>query len=319
MPSTQISKLPKIHGMKRLSASLLASIVAMTSFAQSAKSDNTLLWKVSGNGIEKPSYLFGTVHAICKEDAFLSQNLRKAIENADRIYLELDMDNLFFEAIGSINNMKMANDTTLADLLTPEEYKRVKKYFEKNASMIPFSMLETYKPMLASALLMEATGLCDEQVAIETLVMEEAKKNKKRIDGLETMAYQMSIFDSIPYKLQAQELVKSISGDANEESGLKEFKELIDAYKKQDLDKLNSLISSSDAQLMRYDDLLLGNRNRNWVIKLKDILSSKSVVVAVGAGHLPGNKGLINLLRKEGYTVTPVDNTKSAPVKTREI
>ena len=293
--------------MKRFSTGLIISLVALTAFAQNDKEINTLLWKISGNGIEKPSYIFGTVHMICKEDAYLSKNLIAAIENADRVYLELDMDNLF-EMVGAMMKMKMNNDTTLADLLTPEEYQLAKKYFEEKVTMLPFSVLETYKPLVASSLLMESSVVCDQQVAMEQLVMEEAKKNGKRIDGLETMAYQMSIFDSIPYKVQAKELFKSISSDDKESDGDKEYKELIKAYKDQDLKKLGEMISKSDQGMMQYEDLLLNNRNRNWVIKLKTLLKDKALVIAVGAGHLPGEKGLIKLLRKEGYTVSPVEN-----------
>lgn len=161
--------------------------------------------------------------------------------------------------------------------------------------------------------------LCDDQVAMEQLVMEEAKKKNKRIDGLETMAYQLSIFDSIPYKLQAKELLKGISTGKKEADGEKEFRELMEAYKAQDLTKLGNMISKSDDGLLQYEDLLLGNRNRNWVAKLKTLLQEKSLVVAVGAGHLPGEKGLINLLRKEGYKVTPVDNKPGKPGKSTEI
>lgn len=300
--------------MKRISAGLIVSLLAFTSFAQQHKQENTLLWKVSGNGLEKPSYLFGTIHMLCKEDAFLGAKLVEAIEQSDRVYLEIDMDNLF-EMMGLISKMKMKNDTTLADLLTPEEYKKAKQYFEENSSMLPFSILETYKPMLAASLLMESSMACDESVAMEQLIMTEAKKNKKPLEGLETMAYQMSIFDSIPYKLQAKELLKSISSGTKESDGDKEFKEMMKAYKEQDLEKLGEMISKSEDGMMQYEDLLLFNRNRNWVEKLKKIMITKSVVVAVGAGHLPGDKGVINLLRRAGYTVTPLENKASKAIR----
>lgn len=297
--------------MKKLSAGLLMSLVAITTLAQQ-KENNTLLWKIAGNGINKPSYLFGTIHMICKEDAFLSNNLVSAIEKADRVYLELDMDNLF-EMIGTMAKMKMTNDTTLADLLTPDEYKKVKDHFESNSTLLPFSMLETYKPLMTSALLMESGIGCDEQVAMEQLIMEEAKKNGKRIEGLETMAYQMSVFDSIPYKIQAQELLKSISIGNKDTDSDKEFTEIMKAYKEQDLEKLGAVISKSDGGMMQYQDILLNNRNRNWVEKLKTLLLEKSLVIAVGAGHLPGENGVINLLKKAGFTLTPVQNKSSKP------
>ena len=68
--------------------------------------------------------------------------------------------------------------------------------------------------------------------------------------------------------------------------------------------------------MMQYEDILLNNRNYNWVEKLKKLMPGKSLVVAVGAGHLPGDKGVINLLRKAGFTVTPIANKTK---KTREI
>lgn len=296
--------------MKRLSAIFLAGLLSLSAAAQ--KNEKTLLWKISGNGLEKPSYLFGTIHMLCKEDAYLSDNLVSAIRGADRVYLELDMDNLF-ELMGVMTKMKMRNDTTLKDLLSPQEYEVTRAYFEEHVSLLPFSVLETYKPLVASSMLMESGMLCDQQVAMETLIMEEAKKNGKRIDGLETMAYQMSVFDSIPYRLQARELYKAVSGDGKDnKASLAQFSEMMKAYKAQDLDKLSSLISDSDESMMQYEDVLLFNRNRNWVEKLRTLLKDKSLVIAVGAGHLPGEKGVISLLRKEGYTITPVSNKPPA-------
>lgn len=302
--------------MKRISAGLLLSLLTLTSFAQQNKLENTLLWKISGNGLEKPSYLFGTIHMLCKEDAFLSTKLVEAIEKSDRVYLELDMDNLF-EMLGVMTKMKMKNDTTLADLLTPEEYKMAKDHFKAKGSMLPFSVIETYKPLLASSLLMESSMACDESVAMEQLIMAEAKKKGKTLEGLETMAYQMSIFDSIPYKIQAQELIKSIAPEKKGDNGEMEFKDMMQAYKEQNLEKLGEMISKSEEGMMQYDDILLNNRNRNWVEKLKKIMPAKSLVIAVGAGHLPGDEGVIKLLRKEGFIVTPVENKASNP--SREI
>ncbi|MBL0270927.1 MAG: TraB/GumN family protein [Chitinophagaceae bacterium] len=294
--------------MKKITAIFLLAMISLASAAQ--KKNNSLLWKISGNGLEKPSYLFGTMHMLCKEDAYLSENMMKAIRDADRVYLELDMDNLF-EMIGMMSKMKMKNDTTLKDLLTVEEYELTKAFFEKKKSMLPFSVLETYKPMVASSLLMESSMVCDQQVAMETLIMEEAKKNGKRIDGLETMAYQMSVFDSIPYGLQAKELYKAIAGEEkSQEEGEKLMTEMMTAYREQDLEKLSALIASSDNDMRGFEDLLLYNRNRNWVAKLKTLLHEKALVVAVGAGHLPGEQGVIELLRKEGYKVTPVQNKR---------
>ena len=282
------------------------SIITANADAQANKKplEKSLLWEVSGNGLKKPSYLYGTIHMICKEDASLGDSLLSAIQRSDRVYFEVDMDNLM-EMLSAFKDFKMRNDTTLADLLSKEDYEKVKEFMETKSGLLPFSQLETYKPMLASSLLMESGIGCEQAVAMEQLIMEEAKRNKKRIDGLETMSYQASIFDSIPYKLQAEQLLKYVNDGGSRSEADKQFEEMIEAYKAQDIEKMGEFVQEEDG-LGNYGDILIYNRNRNWVEKLKKLMPDKSLTVAVGAGHLAGEKGLIKLLRKAGYTVKPV-------------
>jgi uncharacterized protein len=249
---------------------------------------------------------------LCEEDALLSPNMKKAIKGADEIYLELDLDNMV-EMLGALAKLKMTGDTTLQDLLSDQDYKKVKDYFETKQSMIPFSMLETFKPILAASTLQEGDLPCDNTSAMEEIIMQEAKANEKKISGLETMSYQAGMLDSIPYRLQAQQLVMYIDSAGKSEAS--EVKEMLSAYKEQDLVKLEAIINKSDAGISRFTEILLYNRNRNWVKKLKELLPGKSLVVAVGAGHLPGDQGVINLLKKEGYKVEPIDNKIVKPSK----
>jgi hypothetical protein len=290
--------------MKKAVLGLLLYLTGIFTYAQ--ENENTLLWRISGNNLSKPSYLFGTIHLLCSEDIQLSDSLKTAIQQSDKIYLELDMDNLF-EVMSAMNKMKMRNDTTLADLLTTAEYEKIKAYFKKNGSMIPFSMLETYKPMLTASTLMQSNMNC-KAIAVEQMVMKEAKENRKEIKGLETMAYQLSIFDSIPYKYQAQQLLQFIENLDTSESQVKEYEELALAYKTQDLNKMQELTNKEVMGFGNFTEVLLYNRNKNWVSKLTGLISNQSLVIAVGAGHLPGEKGMINLLRLAGYKVEPIEN-----------
>ena len=100
--------------------------------------------------------------------------------------------------------------------------------------------------MLASSLLMESGIGCEESVAMEQLILEVAKKNKKRVEGLETMSYQASIFDSIPYKLQAQQLLKMIE-DSGKEGEDTEMKMLTEAYRQQQLMKMDELTKKDES------------------------------------------------------------------------
>lgn len=300
--------------MLRFSSVFLLSLFAIVGCAQKSneKKDNqevvnSLLWKIEGNGLEKPSYLFGTIHMICKEDAVLSENMEKIINDCDEVYFEIDMDNLF-EMMGAMSKMKMLGDTTLKDLLSDSDYLKVKNFFKDKNSLLPFSVLETYKPILASSTLTQSEMPCDGATAMEQVIMSAAKENKKKIKGLETMAQQAGFLDSIPYKYQAEELVKYIDSSTVSSGDDKMMNAMFDAYRQQDLKKLEELMVDSDAGLSSFTNILLYNRNANWVEKLKTLMAEKSLLIAVGAGHLPGERGVINLLKKAGYTVSPVEN-----------
>lgn len=318
--------MPKIYDMKHWTLGVMALSISMISCAQkpktktatekkeSATENNTLLWKISGNGLAKPSYLFGTIHLLCADDAVLSDTMKKVISEADEVYLEVDMDNLM-EMIGVMSKMKMKGDTTLRDLLTASDYEKVKKFFEDKGSMLPFAMLEKYKPILAASLLEGGSLPCDQTAAMEQVIMSEAKEHDKKIKGLETLAYQAGILDSIPYKLQAEQLVKYVD-DANKpnKEADNELTRMWQAYNEQDLKKLEQLLIQSDIGINNYTDILLYRRNSNWVAKLKTLLPQNSLLIAVGAGHLPGEKGVINLLKKAGYTLTPMQNRASKAI-----
>jgi uncharacterized protein YbaP (TraB family) len=167
-------------------------------------------------------------------------------------------------------------------------------------------MLETYKPMLAASTLMQSAIECENAIAMEQLIMQEAKRENKRIKGLETMAFQISIFDSIPYQVQAKQLVKYVDDFGKKDDT--SFEELTKAYKDQELSKLEKLTLQEDSGMERFTEIMLYNRNEDWVKKLEKLMTEQALVVAVGAGHLPGNRGVINLLRKAGYKVEPVKN-----------
>ena len=300
--------------MKKIALWAMICAAGITASSQTTVSNNTLLWRISGKNLTKPSYLFGTIHLLCANDIDLSETLKKAINETDKVYLELDMDNLF-EMMQAVQKMKMRNDTTLSDLLSDSDYKKVKAFFASKSSIIPFSILETYKPMLAASMIMQTSTECDNAVSMEQIIMQEAKENKKEIKGMETMAYQLSIFDSIPYEVQAKQLLAFISDNDTEDRASKEYDEMASAYRSQDLSKLEALINKEEFGIGNFADLLLYNRNKNWVITMDKIFANNSAVIAVGAGHLPGEKGVINLLKKAGYKVEPMENKM---VKTNE-
>ncbi|MGZ8543952.1 MAG: TraB/GumN family protein [Flavisolibacter sp.] len=280
--------------------------------------ENTLLWRISGNGLAKPSYLFGTMHMICANDIGVSDSLKHAISQADKVYLELDMDDMMGMMLSAMTKMTMRGDTTLSDLLSPEEYSKVKTFFEdKSGGLMPFSVVEKFKPLLVGSMVVEQMQSCENMIVMEQLVMTEAGKHKKEIEGLETIDFQLGIFDKIPYKIQAMQLLKMVeeSGKGGEDG---EMKILTDAYRNQELNKMHEL-TVNEKSIEGFTDVLLYDRNEDWTQKLKGLMSKNALVIAVGAGHLPGERGVINLLRKAGYKVEPVKNDMIITKKAEEI
>ena len=295
--------------MKHLLFYSLSTILFMGCKAQSdhsfvkQKNVNTLLWLVSGNGLKNPSFLFGTFHLLCKEDIHFSDQLKKAIKSSDEIYMEMDMDDPSTMLSGMLY-MNMKDGKKLEDLYTPEEYKRLQNYFSDTLKT-PLMLLQRAKPYFLVALLYPRMMNCASPSGVETELMKIIKDDKKEIKGLETMQFQASVFDTIPYEWQAKELLKNIDSFSVYKN---EFDTMLELYKNQQLDSMQSMISKSEFGSDKYEDILLNNRNKNWVGQLKEIMKKESVFVAVGAGHLVGDNGLINLLRKAGYKVEPLEN-----------
>lgn len=267
------------------------------------KDDNTLLWQISGNGLQKPSYLFGTFHLMCKDDVQFSEQLKTAVGNAATVYMELDMDDPALMLSG-MTMMTMKGGKKLTDFYSKEEYKKIELFF-KDSLGAPLSFLQTIKPFMLVALLYPKMMPCKSVSGVEEELMKLAKTQKKEIKGLETMELQAAVFDSIPYEEQAKELLKSIdSMDLNK----KNFDTMIRVYKSQRLSAIEALFNKSELGMQNHEDILLDRRNINWVEQLGAILKTENVFIAVGAGHLVGKNGLITLLRKKGYKVLPLQN-----------
>lgn len=279
------------------------TVAAQTTSLKTIIDNNTLLWEISGNGMAKPSFVFGTFHLLCKDDINFSTALRKAVAGSDEVYLELDMDDPAILLEGFML-MSMKDGKKLKDLYTAEQYKRVSNYFKDSLKM-GLGLLGSIKPEFLMAFLYPKLMPCTLVSSVEEEIMTIAKADGKEIKGLETMAMQAAIFDSIPYEIQAKELLNAIDSI---ETSKGNFKLLLNAYLKQNLDSLESMMLISDFGVELKQDILLDKRNINWVGQLKEIMKKKAVFVAVGAGHLVGKKGLIALLREEGYTVRGLEN-----------
>lgn len=283
-----------------------SSIVAKEQVAQDSVM-RSLLWKVSGNGLDKPSYVFGTIHLIPSEDYFVPDGMEEAILSSESVVFEIDIAELtdLESQLSIMMKAFMQDGTSLQDLLNEEDYVLVKEHFESMG--IPFFLFDRLKPMFLSSFIAEDLGPdalnSGEMKSYEMEIYAIAEENSLETAGLETVEFQLSIFDSIPYKDQANMLVESIRSI---ESGDSSYQELIEIYKQQDIEVLYRSIAAESPELGDYGNLLISDRNKHWISTMKEIMQSGPAFFAVGAGHLGGKEGVIQLLRKEGYSVEPV-------------
>lgn len=262
--------------------------------------EHTLLWRISGNGLAKDSYLFGTIHAICSDDFFFSPAAEKALAESEQLALELDMDDPMM-LLQVQQSMIMPNGGHLRKLLPEADYERLNRFFRDSVKM-DLNMLGMMKPMALSALMYPRLLSC-QTVSYEMKLMGMAKKQNKEVIGMETVADQLKVFDAIPLESQAKMLLETLD-KYGEQAG--EMQALMATYKKQDINALYENIKKSSFGTEQFEEVLLTNRNRAWIDKISRLSGEKAMFYAVGAGHLGGPNGVIALLRGKGFTVIPV-------------
>lgn len=277
---------------------LLCSLFLGVAFGQ--KSENSLLWKISGNGLKEPSYLFGTIHITC--DAALSEKVKTALDKTQQLCLELDMDNPNLQ-VEMMNSMMMQNGVTMKSLAKPEDFKAVDAFLTTNLGFSA-EMLNPVKPFMVSAMLYPKMLNCEMQ-SVEAELIKIAKAQNEEVIGLETVNEQLAVFDAIPYQEQMNELV--ITAKDNMQRDKTELTEMMAIYKSENVEAMVSFTEKSpNAMTSKYGDVLLKNRNQNWISRITTIAKNKPTFFGVGAAHLGGKEGVIALLRKAGFTVEAV-------------
>jgi uncharacterized protein len=269
-------------------------------FNQAQPLEKALLWKISGNGLTQPSYLFGTIHATC--DATLDAATLKALEETKQLYLEIDMDDPMLQ-MQMMQGMTMKNGVTISSLVSEEEFVVIDEFLQKNIGMSA-KMINTFKPFMLNSMLLPKLLDCEFQ-SVEMELMKVTKAQNEEVYGLETIGDQLQVFDKIPYQDQVNELLKTAKSDLSKEKA--EMKKIMDVYKTKDIEKMLVVMDESDNTISADNkDVLLVNRNRNWIPVIEKVIKSTPTFFGVGAAHLAGDDGVIKLLRKQGYKVEAV-------------
>ncbi|MGB8320788.1 MAG: TraB/GumN family protein [Ignavibacteriaceae bacterium] len=290
--------------MKKLNPLLLLTtivFIAALNLCIYAQDNNTsIFWKVTGNGIEKTSYLYGTVHLIPQSDFFLIDSIESKFKSCDEIVLEVDMDDPEF-LTKTQQLMFMPDNKSIQDLLDSADYGQLSDFF-KDSLNLTLNQFQRLKPFFLVQFILPKM-INKPLASYELTFVQMAKKYNIDLTGLESVEEQMNSIDKIPFKKQAELVLETIK-DFNEDRLL--YSQLIDAYKKMDFKNFYNLMVKASPELKEFEQILLIDRNEKWVPRIEKMIKEKSCFIAVGALHLEGENGLVALLKSDGYSVTPI-------------
>lgn len=288
-----------------LSLLLATLFLGLTSFwlpeEEKGNSTTSLLWKIEKEGMKHPSYLFGTMHLIEKQYFYFPESLEKIIKKSNLLVMEIAGVSNQAEAMKYL----VLEEGTFFDYFsaaqtdTIQNWAKVKMGLDETMFRTTFSKFKPFV-VVQTATQMQFMGKTESyEMTFENL----ANKYQIKIAGLETIADQMKIFDNLSKSQQAEMVM---SGIRDEEKTLAMTLKMQQMYARQRIDSLYSYIHSEGGVLAEEQNAFLDQRNRNWIPKIKEMVSNGKAFIAVGAGHLGGENGVIRLLEKEGYKLTPV-------------
>ncbi len=271
---------------------------------KTAQNGKTLLWEISGKDIKQPSYFFGTMHLMCAEDFNVSSAVKTVVKLVEQVYLEVDMENAA-EILSGFLAEAADEENSLLNSLGAEGYQTIETFFSTHQPSIPFTLFERQPPIMISSGIYEFLLPCEQKNGIEIRLIEEAQNANKPLLGLESIAFQADILASIPYDVQAHELLKTIE---HIEKYRESMNEMLQVYRNQDIEKLYLLSTTDEGIAGSFLETLLYQRNQKWAAQFGEIARQRSSLFAVGAGHLGGEKGVLQLLARQGYTIRALEN-----------
>lgn len=286
-----------INTMVRVLLLLFASV----GFSSIANAQNTLLWQIDGNDLQQPSYLYGTLHAQDERVFNFGNAVMDAFNNCEAFAMELEMDSSVTEEV--MNAMVGQDGYDLRELIADSTYKRLDSVLSKQYGMGLF-FFGRLKPMYLYLLLSQEGLEQDRAVFLDQYFQQEAQKKGMEVIGIETVTEQLSALDYLSLEEQAALLEKAVWQEGNEGMNTEN---LVDVYEKGNLDSLHTLVKKSMNDSTFYKALIT-DRNVRMSSRIATYVREQPTFVAVGAGHLAGQKGIIELLRMKDYSVKPVMN-----------
>lgn len=288
--------------MKKLILFLVLTLASSFSFGQ-----KSILWEISGNGLEKPSYLLGTLKFIGEREFIFPKEFKEKMDQCKIFAIEDQVDH---KAQMELNKaLHFPKGKSLATELTPEDYAKVVAFMEKEFRMPKAKFEKDLGKLIPLALSINMTRMAlGEKVRyydIELLLT--AKHEKLKTYSLEPIKREAQAIQEFPMEEQKQALMESIR---NFEAQKNEYVQMEAAFDANDLDGVFALTLHPTEDHPDFVKSFYTDRNLEWMPKIEKMMHDKPAFIAVGITHLEGDQGLLALLQAKGYTMTPVPLTK---------
>ncbi len=294
--------------MNKICLTLTALFLLLTSITLEAQKNKdkkypSLLWEITGNGLHKPSYLFGTMHVSNKMAFHLSDSFYNAISGAEAVALELNPD-LWQQQMVTLDQLKKNysnyTQSQFGDYLNEQSFRlgnydnELKLALSTEPAMVNSLLYRSYK----------AREDFEEDTFLDLYIFQTGRRLGKRATGVENY-FETEKLVMEAYADMANEKNKKKPDRSDDDNPGKMAEKVRDAYKRGDLDLLDSLDIAME-QSMAFREKFLYRRNEIQAASIDSILKKSSLFVGVGAAHLPGKRGVIELLKKMGYNMRPV-------------
>ena len=268
--------------------------ICLTTYAQDVKS---VLWKVEHPKTATTSYLVGTLHMICADDFNMPQKITQAVGNVDQVILEVNLTDP-----AEMQAMQAATSTAepISKTLTADQLKSLNEKLGPLLGM-PVETFDAYGLMMLFNFSIIKTLACTDIKSYETEIIQLALQNELPIKSLENVKQQLEVMNQSYSTADLYQQLLSMNQYGQD------FNQAIQHYLKEDLAETVRLISQDAYMTPVAKKVMVHDRNHNWITQLDSILPNQKTLVAVGAAHLVGSNGLIELLRAKGYKVTAVN------------
>lgn len=286
---------------------VLLNFLIVLVFSSLKAQDTSILWEISGNGITKPSYLFGSLKFIGEKEYYLPKEATENILRSDLFAIEDQVDHHAQHELNKV--LHFPKGESLATHLSAEDYKKVADFFgsEFNIPGKQFDKKYARLKPLATSILMTRLSLGEAVKFYDIELLRYAKKNKLKAYSLEGVDREAQALNSFSIKEQCAALMHSVNNFAQQKE---EYRKLMEDYPEGNLEEIFKYTLHAFEDNSQFIEEFYFKRNEEWLPKIEKMVKENVAFISVGVSHLEGERGLLALLRSKGYTLTPIKVTK---------